>query len=449
MTEKLSVGVGRTDVTPDLGVRLGGYGIEERPAEEILDRLAATTLVFLQGNIKTALINLDWVGIMEEEVFSIRKKITEKTGIPSEHIIITTSHSHSTANTIEIPGWGKREAQYIQDVTPHIVESVVLAERNLQPVKMGIGTIQSKTGVNRRSVSPNNKTSFDGNPLGPYDPTMTVVRFESQHGPVATLIHYGAHPTAYSSNRTVTRDWPGIMIDRVEDQTGVPVVFVNGSLGDVGPRSNGLNKNKNAFSAGGGMGLHAIREVGYRAATDALQTYIDIKFWHKHIELGLTTQDILFKYAPLPPLQEAQAKLKEFEHAKEGFGALTYDYVKWRKVVDAYESTPVEGKEYKQTILRLGPLVLIPFPGEVFSDISLRLRKYSPFAYTLCTSVSNGYFGYFTTREASHREGYEVWMQRGYNGYGLAENIDDLLVEQHLELLKRAATPKCQIEHTP
>ena len=41
----LKAGFGRTDITPELGVRLGGYGVKERPAEEIFDHLHSTTVV--------------------------------------------------------------------------------------------------------------------------------------------------------------------------------------------------------------------------------------------------------------------------------------------------------------------------------------------------------------------------------------------------------------------
>jgi hypothetical protein len=76
-------------------------------------------------------------------------------------------------------------------------------------------------------------------------------------------------------------------------------------------------------------------------------------------------------------------------------------------------------------------------PGEMFSGISLRLRKASPFQYTLCCSVSNGSLGYLVAREARHRGGYEVWVGKSAGPYLLADTIDDALVEQNLNLLKK------------
>ncbi len=61
----LKAGFGRTDVTPELGVRLGGYGVEERPAEEIFDNLHSTVMLIEQGDTKAVIINLDWICIEE------------------------------------------------------------------------------------------------------------------------------------------------------------------------------------------------------------------------------------------------------------------------------------------------------------------------------------------------------------------------------------------------
>ena len=62
----LQAGFGRTDITPALGVRLGGYGVKERPAEQILDRLHATAMVVRKGDLLAAVVNLDWICIEED-----------------------------------------------------------------------------------------------------------------------------------------------------------------------------------------------------------------------------------------------------------------------------------------------------------------------------------------------------------------------------------------------
>ena len=63
---------------------------------------------------------------------------------------------------------------------------------------------------------------------------MTVARFRDKSGAdVGIIIHYGAHGTAMGNNKLVSRDWSGVMKDRIEPQISAPVVFLNGAIGDV------------------------------------------------------------------------------------------------------------------------------------------------------------------------------------------------------------------------
>ncbi|OPZ27583.1 MAG: hypothetical protein BWZ02_01596 [Lentisphaerae bacterium ADurb.BinA184] len=108
-------------------------------------------------------------------------------------------------------------------------------------------------------------------------------------------------------------------------------------------------------------------------------------------------------------------------------------------VVEAHRQPLLKGRSFRQTVTRIGPLAIVPMPGEMFSGISLRIRAGSPFAYTLCCSVTNGSLSYLPTREARHRGGYETWVGRASGAYLLADTIDDALVAENLRLLKRLA----------
>ena len=103
----------------------------------------------------------------------------------------------------------------------------------------------------------------------------------------------------------------------------------------------------------------------------------------------------------------------------------------------AHTAPPLRGKSYRQVITAFGPVAIVPFPGEPFAETVLRLREFSPFQYTLCASTSCGNNGYFPTRESLHRGGYETWIGQALGAYLLAENIDDVLVEENLILLAR------------
>jgi hypothetical protein len=435
----IKVGFARRDVTPDPSVRLGGYGIEIRPAETINDRLNATSVFINRDEKNVIVINLDWLAIEEDDVDTIQELIKNETGVPKQNIIIAAIHSHTSPNTMGIAGWGNKETKYIEKAIPEIVASAVEASKNIRPVKMGVGSIYSETGVNRREIQKDGRIFFGGDPSGYFDPEMTVVSFKDEKGVVGMIVHYGAHATAFGNVPVVSRDWPGVMVDRIEKQIKAPVMFINGSIGDTGPRTNCLRED-GSFSAGGGGDVDSIREVGYRAATDALQAFVKIKNYSGDIILDVMADQVLFPYAPLHDFEKAKSEIMKLEPDKNKYGTPMYMYAHWSSVVKEHgkpEQERAKGRSYLQSILRLGDIVLIPFPGELFSETALRIRKASPFQYTLCSSVTNGCIGYIPTREARHRGGYEVWFSDHLvDGHGLIENIDDILVEDVLKRLR-------------
>lgn len=437
----LRVGFGRTDITPKLGTQLVGYGDNDRPAEEILDPLHATAMVLEQGSVKAAVINLDWCFVCEVITDRIRAEVNARTGIPPMHVAVSTTHTHSAPCTRTIKTFGRGDSdpwEYVDAVLPLIACAVEQANAALTEAEVGLATTESLTGVNRRGVDEQGRTGFMSSPHDPFDPTMTVVHFRDKEGAdVGIVVHYGAHNTAMGNTRQVTRDWCGVMKDRVESQWKAPVLYLNGSEGDTGPRTNfrrSIAALGDGLSAGVGDGIHAVREVGYRAATDAIRALISIKDWRTDLRLGVHVEEILMPYAPLPPLEEAKAMVAKLE--LEGKKSKDYHYNK--AVVEAWGKPPMDGVRFQQNAITLGPLAIIPLPGEIFSSISLRVRSGSPFQYTLLCSNTNGTRAYLTTREAKGRGGYEVTERRCFGAYVFADGIDDALVTACLKTLRSA-----------
>ena len=420
-------GFARTNITPELGVLLMGYPDPDRKAESVRDPLYVDTLVLKQGDRTAVLISLS-ISILDDlGVEAIRQGIQEKTGIPADCVIVCSIQTHSAPCTIKCWGWCDKDQAYVDLVVSQSIKAVTEANKNLKKIKIGIGITESDVGVNRRTITTDHSVALGYNPWGIYDPEMTVVCFQSEDGPLATMIHYGAHPTVLGSeSRAVSRDWPGVMIDRVQDLTGAPAFFVNGAVGDIAPRSNILGAV--------GDGEIALMEVGTRAGMDAMRAIRSIKEF-RNVELGITTGEYLLPYRPLPSEDEAVRCLAEAEPDRNEYGRGMCEYKYWEAVIRAQKAAPVGGKKYLQVILHLGPLAIVPFPGEPFAEIVLRLRELSLAQYTLCASTSCGHNGYLVTRESLHRGGYEVWVAKAMGAYMLAENIDDVLVQENLQLL--------------
>ena len=427
MQMPLMGGFSRSDITPELGTLLMGYPKANRSADSIRDELQANALSLSQGEVSTILISLTVCIVDDVEVAAIRQQVATRTGVHPSHITICSTQTHSAPCTQNIWGWCTKDDVYIERMVAGAVEAAVSAFETMQSVQVGIGTGSSDVGINRRAMQEDHSIALGVNPWGVYDPEMTILRFVSDTGPLTTLIHYGAHPTVLGVNQAASRDWPGVMVDRVEALTAAPAFFINGAVGDIAPRSNVLSAV--------GDGEVALMEVGFRGASDALRIYRSIKEF-RALDLGLQNGKIQLPYRPLASKEEAQEQLKIAAPHKEEYGRGMCAYKHWEAVLKAHQVAPVAHKLYNQVITRLGPVVLVPFPGEPFAEIVLRLRDLSPFQYTLSASTSCGSNGYFVTRESLHRGGYEVWVAKAFGAQILAENIDDILIEENLALIR-------------
>jgi len=433
MQDHLSAGVGRVDITPPLGTPLAGYADPEnkRVVEGVHDPLHATALVFERAGCIGAVINLDAIVVEQEDTVTIRNQIAERTSIPPEHVIVSATQTHSAPRTQLVLGWHDKNHEYVQNtLVPGAIESVVSAFGSMQPVRVGIAEVPCDTGVNRRSITQDHHVALGQNRWAVIDPTMTVLRFETVEGPLANLIHYGAHPTVFRvTNRLASRDWPGVMVDRVEHLTGATTLYLNGAVGDIAPRTN-------SNRATGDETEDALWEAGSTASLAAMRAWRSIREL-RDVPVDVISQTIEIPYRPLPSLEAARRELVAASDRKDQPGEGACNYLHWQAVVQELEA----GREkraaaYPQVILSLGPVAFVPFPGEPFGETILRQRDVSPFQHTLGLSTSCGSYGYFTTRESLHRGGYEVWVAKAFGPYLLGEKVDDALIEQNEKMLK-------------
>ncbi len=102
----LYAGVGRAALTPPLGTPLVGYGGREHGADAVRDDLYATSLVLAMrspessdGDITFALVTRDLCALPIQQVRYVRWLIEERAGIPPEHVMINTSHTHAGSLT--------------------------------------------------------------------------------------------------------------------------------------------------------------------------------------------------------------------------------------------------------------------------------------------------------------------------------------------------------------
>ena len=109
---KLSVGVGRRVITPELGTILYGYA-PGRPAKAVGDDLNVIAAAFRSDTAFSMLICFDVCTCKPELADAIRNAVSQKTGIPFGSIIVNTSHTHSGPVTeLRQTGWGDPDLDF-------------------------------------------------------------------------------------------------------------------------------------------------------------------------------------------------------------------------------------------------------------------------------------------------------------------------------------------------
>lgn len=436
MKEKLLLGVGRKKITPKIGACLYGY----RPglvSTAVNDDLTSTAFYFKQGNASALLVSVTVGSVREDITEDIFSRACKKHGIPTYAAIMNSIHTHSAPNVTGTYGWGDVDREYCDEIfIPETLAAIDEAVKNARPARMAIASGESLIGVNRRQTSPCGKIDFGQDPAGVFDPQMTILSFcDDEERPIANIIHYGAHATAAGKNTEISRDWPGVMIDMLEEHTGAVTAFINGPEGDVGPRLS------NGETTGGGDIGYAIRH-GEWAGRDAIRIYDTAEGYHV---------PRLFAYEgkldiPLMPrisLEEARREHEKFKDFTVNSKGQLEKY--YRDVIDSYGRgyTDVSCRTINQSIIILGDLAIVAFPFELFSEIGLNVKKESRFAHVLSLSNSNGSMGYLSTEREIIRGGYEITMARTSSIQAYAPDADRHITIGTLKNLKSAEDTLC------
>jgi len=392
----MRAGFAKTDVTPRERVTMGGYDLRDAPSDGIHgnDKLYVRCLALHDGSRKLLFVEADVIMIREQDEF--RQRISKATGIPVSNILVGDAHNHAAPS----PG-PKGETNWERAFGAAMIETARQALANLQPVLLAAGDGRSRIAMNRRQVQPGDRDSFltfdendvsqsfgkaktdspvkvhefggvmrlGANPGGPIDDAAQIVRLDTAAGkPLAVMIHYACHGTSLGGrNAKISGEWMGRMQEYVEKLVpGVGAIYVQGAAGDINPRVvGGLDGNPDdvntTWALGEEIGREVVRVFGTLKPT-AWDASIEVE--SKDIELPRTYRELF----------------KDFR--------------------DTVVHTPT-------TAVRIGDLMWVTFPGELFHSIGMKVKAASPSTHAYLMGYTNGYIGYFPEQQAFAEGGYE------------------------------------------
>lgn len=429
MTEQLCLGVARRVISPEVGCNLAGYG-PNIISTSLHDDLTATAFYFQAGDVQALMVSVTVCSLRTPLCDRIRGEIEQAMGIPRDNCIIHAVHTHSGPITSGGYGWGDFNAEYCENILiPRILDAAREAMEKAVPVKMKISVGNSLVGINRRELTEDNRVILGQNPWGSFNPQMTVLSFcDLEKKTVANLIHYGCHGTASGINHEITRDWMGVMIDMLEEESGAITAFFNGAEGDVGPRL------ANGKTVGEAHVSYAV-EHGAIAGVDAIRIFSHPDPYHT-ATLKVSNAEIAIPLMPRIPKETASQELEKYKAATVNLNARKRRF--YETTLASYEEGYVEesSASFTQTIIQIGDVAIVSFPYEIFSEIGMRIAKSSPIPCTLSLANANGAGGYMVTQDQLCRGGYEVDMFMTRPLQRFVDNTDHQLITQTLTHLR-------------
>ena len=419
MINKLKAGIAREIITPKIGGLLSGYG-SDKPSTVVNDDLTVTALAIEYEKIRVVLMSATVCLIDNNLSDRLRALCGEAAGVPAANVILAATHTHSgPVMTTEYND---------QIFIPGCIAAARASVKEMKPATVGVAKTESRVGINRRKLTSEGRILLSNNPWATFDPEMTVISFKGEDQKIiANIIHYAAHGTSAGINTEITRDWNGVMIDRLEKESGGITMFIQGLQGDIGPRlPNGEDKGD----------IRYVMELGAIAGLDAVRAFKDIRVYRDEA-MSVATGEVKLPQAPLMPLEEAKNELAKLEAGVAGRWTAG-NRSNLTKIIEFYEKgeTGESFFVYPQTLIKIGPIVFIPVPFEVSSEISLRLRTYSKYGHTLALGCTNGSNSYLVSQDQICRGGYEVERFRS-RARQFVDNVDMHLINQNLQLMEK------------
>lgn len=377
----------RMDITPKTPQWLHGYA--PRQSTGVHDPIYHRILALQEGTNRLYLVASDICTLVPSYCDEVLGQLEKETGIPAEEVWWTCTHTHAAPHvgpqllgplfqkTLGNRFFMQHDTNHWNFVNEQLKRGIVAARKALEPARLGISIGEAQANVNRRERTPEGRIRLGVNPDGPVDRQLGVIKLERTDGSLLALVaNYAIHGTTYNGRNTqISGDIPGQVARQVEDQSGVPVLFVNGAEGNVAP-------------------LHSVGTALDSPRVQEMRDHLTARILELANRPDITTSEI--------SLGRGRTNIET--PRREGLG--------WVKEMEDYEGRTQEGQPTVRIPVRSlvinDSTVIWGAPLELFSEIAMNIRRDSPFENTLYFGLTHGSLLYMPTRVAFEEGGYEV-----------------------------------------
>ncbi len=226
----LMAGAARADITPKkMGIRMGGHAVN-RKAHAVKDPLMSRALYISDGHEEFALVSLDLVGLMKHFVDRIRSRVP---GISPDHILICSTHTHDSPDTIgywgpmifEVPLRSGLDPEYMEYMMDQAARSILMAKEAAVPARLrAAGATAPAEGLN-----------CNVREAGLKDDEVQILEFVDLRGrTIAMVSNYPCHPEMLGhGNRLISAEFLTPLHARLEARFGGVSLFFQNALGGM------------------------------------------------------------------------------------------------------------------------------------------------------------------------------------------------------------------------
>lgn len=392
-----SVGYGQVDITPAGNVALTGFGdADERLSTRVTEPLYATCIAVKDAAGDTVLIvAYDLINCAEAWSIPTRQAVSEATGVPYDHVMLHSSHTHSGPDIAKMP-------PYQNEVKAKTVEAAQAAMADLAPATMS----GSYTRVEEKVSCVRHYLLIDGTYMGEGvgavpknelvghtrmpDNLLQMVKFEREDKKDIVMMNWQAHYLGSKLDYyAITSDYPGVARATIEKALNCQSIFILGASGNL-----------NSWSQ--------------------FTEELDVTY---HTELGqLLGEKIIAMDTQLTPLRADDVQVKYVSRPTPT------------------KNDPAITEEVPLYAVSFGDMGMFFAPYEMFDISAIQVRERSPFTMTFCASCSNAARSYIPTPECwDWEQKYEVRITR--YAKGTAEALVDEFVAMLTELSANGPAP--------
>ena len=448
MDHTLYAGYSRQNITPDYSVPLAGYGAtHKRMSQNILSEIFATCIAFTWGEEKLLLFSQDLIRTNQHWIATIRQRISSKTGVAPDRIIVCSTHTHSAPDVYSGLDCMKYyfSTRYLDAMEAAAVEALA----DLAPATLYSGETKTKRMNFIRHYLLENGTyagpnfgDFKSAPIvghaAPNDPQLLVVKIDRGEKPGILMANFQVHPTSTGGGKAtdISSDFVGVTRDNVEAATGMHFAYFTGAAGNqvmgtmIPAERDGMTADQYRAFGGSNYMVYGWRLAQYILGILPNLTPMSaqgIGVETAEFEHSLNREDVHL----LPQAQQMRKIWQEtgsMAEAKAYGVPLGISSVYHASAIISRQDRPETGT-MELGAVRIGDLAFVTMPYEAFCAHGVYIKENSPFPMTMIFSCTNGGWNYIPTKEAYAYGCYESFTSYFAKGAGeaAAEKLTEML----------------------